>query len=324
MKKEFVILSILSSLFLVVYFLFPNLEAKKDNKIVDSTIVKELSNTENQFLNSQNFKILTFDIVRVTEHGDVVMAGQSEPNKEIELINNDKIVSSFFSDANGEWIWVSDYPLEKGIKKFELKYVNNKDNLESKSQTVIIFNDKKKIRPTVAKILNGPNKKVDILNLEKINDGLSLDAVEYLPSGKLILSGRTLPNNKIKFLKAQKEIGSYFSDDDGDWKFNLNFDSLKDETLTISTQIKNEEILLSFTQTDLNFRLKLNDKYSDQNQIIVEPGNSLWRIARKTMGGGIFYTEIYKNNLKRIKNPDLIYPGQVFNIPNIKQKIVYE
>ena len=324
MKKEFVILSILSSLFLVVYFLFPNLEEKKDSKTVDSTIVKELSNTENQFLNSQNFKILTFDIVRVTEHGDVVMAGQSEPNKEIELINNDKIVSSFFSDANGEWIWVSDFSLEKGIKKFELKYVNNKDNLESKSQTVIIFNDEKKIRPTVAKILNGPNKKVDILNLEKLNDGLSLDVVEYLPSGKLILSGRTLPNKKIKFLKAQKEIGSYFSDDDGDWKFSLNFDSLKNETLTISTKIKNEEILLSFTQTDLNFRLKLNDKYSNQNQIIVEPGNSLWRIARKTMGGGILYTEIYKNNLKRIKNPDLIYPGQVFNIPNIKQKIVYE
>ena len=42
--------------------------------------------------------------------------------------------------------------------------------------------------------------------------------------------------------------------------------------------------------------------------------NSLWRIARKTLGGGIFYTEIYKNNLAKIKNPNLIYPGQVFNI----------
>ena len=60
------------------------------------------------------------------------------------------------------------------------------------------------------------------------------------------------------------------------------------------------------------------------NEIIVEPGNSLWRIARKTMGGGIFYSEIYKNNLMRIKNPDLIYPGQVFNIPKIRKNISYE
>mgnify|MGYP001426780534 FL=1 len=62
----------------------------------------------------------------------------------------------------------------------------------------------------------------------------------------------------------------------------------------------------------------------EERNIVVEPGNSLWRIARKTLGGGIFYSEIYRNNLKRIKNPDLIYPGQVFNIPNIKKKILYE
>ena len=40
----------------------------------------------------------------------------------------------------------------------------------------------------------------------------------------------------------------------------------------------------------------------------------------KTLGGGIYYTEIYKNNLAKIKNPNLIYPGQVFNIPTKRNK----
>ena len=64
--------------------------------------------------------------------------------------------------------------------------------------------------------------------------------------------------------------------------------------------------------------------YYKKKKIIVEDGNSLWRIARKTLGGGILYAEIYKYNKKKIKDPNLIFPGQVFNIPNFRKAISYE
>jgi nucleoid-associated protein YgaU len=53
---------------------------------------------------------------------------------------------------------------------------------------------------------------------------------------------------------------------------------------------------------------------SDVN-VVVQPGNSLWRIARRTYGEGLRYTVIYQANQSQIKDPDLIYPGQVFEIP---------
>ena len=46
--------------------------------------------------------------------------------------------------------------------------------------------------------------------------------------------------------------------------------------------------------------------------ITVQPGNSLWRIARRIYGKGIMYLDIYNKNSHLIKDPDLIYPGQIF------------
>jgi nucleoid-associated protein YgaU len=49
--------------------------------------------------------------------------------------------------------------------------------------------------------------------------------------------------------------------------------------------------------------------------VVVQPGNSLWRLARRTLGEGTRYTVIYQANKDRIGDPDLIYPGQVLEIP---------
>lgn len=44
-------------------------------------------------------------------------------------------------------------------------------------------------------------------------------------------------------------------------------------------------------------------------------GDSLWKIAKKTLGDGSRWSEIYNLNTDKIGNPDLIYPGQVLTLP---------
>lgn len=44
-------------------------------------------------------------------------------------------------------------------------------------------------------------------------------------------------------------------------------------------------------------------------------GDCLWNIAKKFYGNGSQYTKIYNANRDKIKNPNLIYPGQVLTIP---------
>jgi nucleoid-associated protein YgaU len=49
--------------------------------------------------------------------------------------------------------------------------------------------------------------------------------------------------------------------------------------------------------------------------VTVQPGFTLWGIAKGQMGDGIMYVQVYEANKDKIRNPDLIYPGQIFTIP---------
>jgi nucleoid-associated protein YgaU len=39
-------------------------------------------------------------------------------------------------------------------------------------------------------------------------------------------------------------------------------------------------------------------------------------LARERYGSGVMYTQIFTANREQIRNPDLIYPGQIFNVPD--------
>lgn len=49
---------------------------------------------------------------------------------------------------------------------------------------------------------------------------------------------------------------------------------------------------------------------------IIRRGDNLWTIARRVYGEGLRYTTIYQANRAQIRDPNLIYPGQVFELPH--------
>ena len=47
----------------------------------------------------------------------------------------------------------------------------------------------------------------------------------------------------------------------------------------------------------------------------VSRGDSLWRISQSNYGAGMRYAVIYEANRNQIRNPNMIYPGQIFVLP---------
>jgi nucleoid-associated protein YgaU len=54
--------------------------------------------------------------------------------------------------------------------------------------------------------------------------------------------------------------------------------------------------------------------------VIIRRGDSLWRISRRVYGHGIRYSTIYLANQDQIADPDMIWPGQVFKVPETSKE----
>ncbi len=52
--------------------------------------------------------------------------------------------------------------------------------------------------------------------------------------------------------------------------------------------------------------------------VTVQPGFTLWAIAQGQYGDGVLYVQVFEANRDRIRDPDLIYPGQVFALPEAR------
>ncbi len=73
--------------------------------------------------------------------------------------------------------------------------------------------------------------------------------------------------------------------------------------------------VIKITQLDISSEmLEIGNDGSDM--MVIHKGDALWRIAYRTYGKGVRYVDIFKRNNARIRNPDLIYPDQIFAIPD--------
>ncbi len=52
------------------------------------------------------------------------------------------------------------------------------------------------------------------------------------------------------------------------------------------------------------------------NGVIIRRGDTLWRISKRVYGRGVRYSTIYLANQEQIADPDRIWPGQVFSVPD--------
>lgn len=64
--------------------------------------------------------------------------------------------------------------------------------------------------------------------------------------------------------------------------------------------------------------VSVGDQRFASGKAIIRQGDNLWSIASRVYGSGYRFITIYRANREQILNPDLIFPGQVFDLPEVE------
>jgi len=275
-----------------------------------------------------------FDVVRINPDGDVVIAGRAAPGAKVKILDGVKSIGTVTADHRGEWVLLPTKPLAKGKRELGLIAIKPDGQALASDSVVILAVPERTDRTSdnvvktdksedfsgplavlVPKDGRGPSRVLQKPTEEEgIQKGsLSIGVVDYDEAGKVSIGGKAKPGEDVQVYLDNKVVGHARTSSEGAWRvepkdkvspgiYKLRADSVASGKVTARVEIP-------FSRADRVEGL------AGEALVIVQPGNSLWRIARRTLGSGTKYTTIYAANRAKILDPDLIYPGQVFSLP---------
>ncbi|MBF9033656.1 LysM peptidoglycan-binding domain-containing protein [Rhodobacterales bacterium HKCCE2091] len=151
---------------------------------------------------------------------------------------------------------------------------------------------------------------------------VTLDTIAYDTEGEVFLTGRGPADTSVRLYIDNEPVQLAEIDASGGWSTGLPGVDPGTYTLRVD-QVDPEGTVTSRMETP--FLLEepeviqaLPENASGGITVhTVQTGNTLWGIARAQYGEGVLYVQVYEANRDLIRDPDLIYPGQVFTLPEI-------
>ncbi|MGQ0662766.1 MAG: LysM peptidoglycan-binding domain-containing protein [Pseudomonadota bacterium] len=294
----------------------------------------------------------SFDVVRVNPAGDAVMAGRAAPNTIVVILDGERELGRVTTDSRGEWVFLPPVPLAPGGRELGLMVETAKGPPVRLEQVVVVAVPERGkdllAQPAGAPVpplvvitprqppsgqqpaaqapaaqtapTPRPTEKTGSVVLQRPQSSpapaarVTLDVIDYDDTGNVVLSGRAPPGAGVEVYLDNRPLGRASDAEPGRWSltpavpvppglYTLRVDEVTPEGRVVS------RIETAFARADVP------PEAVWESAVIVQYGNSLWRIARRTYGAGIRYTVIYEANRDLIRDPNLIYPGQIFSLP---------
>jgi len=260
----------------------------------------------------------SFDVVRVNPEGNAVMAGRAHPGSRVEVLDGDNVFGTIATDDHGEWVFVPESLLEPGERRLGLRmHMDGHDPMLSDHVVILVVPERGAssdgaLALKVRRDGTGPS---EVLQKPGAQDVFGVDSVDY-GGGNLTISGHAKPGHAVQLYIDNHFIGRTITDAANRWRLTPQTD-IAPGTYTLRADMLDERAQV-LARRELPFQRAEpadTENLAPGSFVVVQPGNSLWRLAERTYGKGLRFHMIYEANEKLIRDPNLIYPGQVFRLP---------
>ncbi|MGB1007150.1 MAG: LysM peptidoglycan-binding domain-containing protein, partial [Thalassobaculaceae bacterium] len=271
-------------------------------------------------------------------------------NAPVEVIVNGQVAATVTADKNGNWTWVPQQPLAAGDNVITLK---SGDGESAKAMVVKVpekgrdlagkpaadpvspmavavpreaapTNRSKVVQapaPQVAKASGGREDAASQTNGGKTDDGaadgaaVSIGTIDYDDQGQVVFGGTAQPGGEVQVYLDNQIVGRAKVDAQGNWQLTPREKIASGPHTVRVDAIGGDQVI---ARIEFPFmRAGPMTSLPAGALVVIQPGNNLWRIASRVYGSGTRYTEIFAANRDQIKDPNLIYPGQVFGLPTV-------
>ncbi len=171
-------------------------------------------------------------------------------------------------------------------------------------------------------ILSISNDGVEVVQAPAVLETITIDTISYTDAGDVSLSGRSNEAGFVRIYLDNAPLSTVEISADGNWNTPLEgidtgtYTLRIDEVNTDGTVVSRIETPFQREEPEVLAAARSNAPTgTDVSVVTVQPGFTLWGIARENYGEGTLFVRLYEANRDRIRDPDLIYPGQVFTIP---------
>ena len=287
-----------------------------DQSPVDEQIMSEQNSpaeTGEETLPAEPKLKATFDIVRVEKDGSMIAAGKGEAGAVVSLMDGESVLSEFTVNENGEWVYIPSEPLVSGTHEIWLRdeSMNSRDESE-----VVVVNvpEPQNTEEALAVIMSPDAEQVDVLQapVPQVRVDIDIRSVNYVNEA-FVVQGTVSEDGRINLYADNLFLGNIWAQA-GNW------------SLRVPRKLEpGRKYLIRADKVDLKgkvtarvevpFEIEKGLEEEKRRRIRVVKGDCLWKIAKHLYGTGFAYVTIYQANKNQIKDPDLIYPNQVFVLP---------
>lgn len=263
-----------------------------------------------------------FDVARIGARGMLVSAGRAAAGAEVVLFDGGRELGRARADSRGEWVILPADPLPPGMRELSLTArLAGGEPLASEDSILLLVPEPAQPQAAMAMLLPPtaggaaqPRMLQAPAGTAPERQRLGLDVVDYDEQGGMRFAGSAPPGSRLRVYVGSEHAGDAVADGAGRWSL------APDRQPAIGRHMLRVDQLAAAgsvaARIELPFqREAIGEDLLRDGRVIVQPGYSLWRIARRVYGRGPRYTVIYAANRDQIRDPNRIYPGQLFAVP---------
>jgi nucleoid-associated protein YgaU len=281
-----------------------------------------------------------FDVVRVAPSGSAVVAGTAEPGAEVTIYADAAPLAQATADAEGNFVAIFEAPAAATPQALTLGATVGGGTAVTSGEVVMLLPpppasaesetasaEDAPAEPAVAATAILRADSVEVVPADagpaEVRD-VTLGSISYAEAGEVALAGLGTAGSVLRAyvddtLAREARVG-----DDGRWSMDLGDVAggvyrLRIDQLGADGQVESR-IETPFQRDFPRAPLPRPGSAGPTDLaggVTVQPGHNLWTLARLHYGSGVLYTQIYTANRELIGNPDLIYPGQIFDLPDL-------